>query len=259
MNGYKYRCKVSVADLSLPTISRDATLTVVNATAPKITTQPSNKSINAGQTTTFDVNASGNPSPTYQWQVSKDGSSWTNVSNSTPYSGATTNKLTITNAQTSLNNYKYRCAVIVTSGGANLLTTSNEATLTIKSTQSNTAQTSGTKATSFLRTSNLDGNLHAMNSWKSSTSFLSENMDTKKTIRITSVKNTSNYTITLSEKSGSALKNTVTLNPGQSTDKFNYFKADNTNACVIWWFVGGPIDGATPKPSVSIEVQWRVE
>ena len=50
--------------------SNPATLTVSNAatTAPKITKQPANQTVNVGQTATFAVTATGTPGPTYQWQ-----------------------------------------------------------------------------------------------------------------------------------------------------------------------------------------------
>ncbi len=47
--------------------------------APAITSQPSNQTVNAGQTVSFTSTASGNPTPTVQWQVSTDGTLWTNI------------------------------------------------------------------------------------------------------------------------------------------------------------------------------------
>ncbi|MBP1702616.1 MAG: hypothetical protein H6Q38_1723, partial [Chloroflexi bacterium] len=61
--------------------SNAATLTV--NFAPTITTQPASQTVNAGQTTTFTAAASGNPAPTIQWQVSTDGTSWTNIAGAT--------------------------------------------------------------------------------------------------------------------------------------------------------------------------------
>lgn len=51
--------------------SRPATLTVLDATAPAILTQPASVSVQPGQAIQLSVSASGHPSPTYQWQ--KDG------------------------------------------------------------------------------------------------------------------------------------------------------------------------------------------
>ena len=47
--------------------SRTATLTVNPSGVPVITSQPSNKTVNPGQTATFSVAATGTPLPTFQW------------------------------------------------------------------------------------------------------------------------------------------------------------------------------------------------
>jgi len=62
-DGTKFYCQVtnSVGTLS----SSTATLTV--DFAPAITTQPSNQTVNPGQTATFSLVATGNPAPAYQW------------------------------------------------------------------------------------------------------------------------------------------------------------------------------------------------
>jgi hypothetical protein len=57
---------------------------------PTITSQPSNQTVNVGDTATFSVTATGTPSPTYQWY--KDGGLM---------SGETGSTLTITNSQLS--------------------------------------------------------------------------------------------------------------------------------------------------------------
>jgi hypothetical protein len=44
-------------------------------TTPSVTTQPSAQTVDAGQTATFTAAASGNPTPSVQWQVSTDGGS----------------------------------------------------------------------------------------------------------------------------------------------------------------------------------------
>jgi hypothetical protein len=59
-----------------------ATLTV--NLAPRILTQPSSQTVNAGQTASFTAVASGTPTPTLQWQVSTNGGwTWTNVPGAT--------------------------------------------------------------------------------------------------------------------------------------------------------------------------------
>ncbi|MFT3829279.1 MAG: family 43 glycosylhydrolase [Opitutaceae bacterium] len=63
-----------------------------------------------------------------QWQVSSDGgTTWRDVANTAPYSGATTDTLTITNAGSSLNNYRYRAV----SGPAGSTVAGNSVTLTV--------------------------------------------------------------------------------------------------------------------------------
>ena len=95
---------------------------------PGITSNPVNKSILAGQGTSFSVSASGS-GLTYQWQVSTNGgTSWTNLSNAAPYSGVTSATLGITAATQGMNGYKFRCNV---SGTCPPSVTSNSATLTV--------------------------------------------------------------------------------------------------------------------------------
>jgi hypothetical protein len=67
-NGAKFA--VVVSNSAGKVTSSAATLTVSSAAsaAPKITTQPANQTVNAGQAATFTVVASGTPAPTYQWQ-----------------------------------------------------------------------------------------------------------------------------------------------------------------------------------------------
>ena len=49
-------------------------------TSPSITTQPTAQTVNAGQSATFTAAASGNPTPSVQWQVSTDdGTTFTNI------------------------------------------------------------------------------------------------------------------------------------------------------------------------------------
>ena len=130
-NGNRYRAIVT-GPCPAPVTSNIVTLTV--NTAAVITTQPVSTSVCAtpstqGTSTTFTVAATGN-ALTFQWQVSTDGgTTYTNIANGAPYSGATTNTLTVSGVGTMFNNYLYR--VLVTTGGCTA-TTSNAATLTIK-------------------------------------------------------------------------------------------------------------------------------
>jgi hypothetical protein len=87
-----------------------------------------NLNITAGDNTNLSIGASNAVS--YQWQVLSPGSSWTNVSNTTPFSGATTSTLTITSVPASLNGSQFRvlvggsCGNPVTSNAVSLVVTS---------------------------------------------------------------------------------------------------------------------------------------
>ena len=95
------------------------------ASTPVITANPANRTICAGGNTTFTVGASGATS--YQW-YQNSGSGFIALTNTAPYSGVTTNTLTITGATAAMNGYQYR-AVASGSGSA----TSNAGTLTVTS------------------------------------------------------------------------------------------------------------------------------
>ncbi|WP_299212175.1 immunoglobulin-like domain-containing protein [uncultured Aquimarina sp.] len=75
------------------------------AVNPAITSQPSDVSICEGDATSFSV--SGSDYDSLQWQVD-DGSGWSNISNDSTYSGATSTTLTITNPSFSMDAYGYR-------------------------------------------------------------------------------------------------------------------------------------------------------
>ncbi len=97
-------------------------------TAPAFYAQPSSLTVTDGSPATFAVAASGQPAPTYQWQVSVDGGmSWTNLTNTALYGGVTTTTLTVSSATASLNNYQFRAVASNSSGSA----TSNAATLSV--------------------------------------------------------------------------------------------------------------------------------
>jgi hypothetical protein len=92
--------------------------------AAGVTSNPANKEICLGSSTTFNVVAS--TATSFQWQVDA-GSGFQNISNNASYSGATTSVLSVTNAGASLNGYLYRAAVTFPCGIVN----TPSATLTI--------------------------------------------------------------------------------------------------------------------------------
>ena len=127
LNGNRFRA-VATNSVSSAT-SQSATLTVTSSTvAPSITTQPANVSTSAGQSPSFTVAANGTPAPSYSWQVStNNGGSWSTVSNSSLYSGATTATLRVLSVPQSLSGARYRALAANSAGSA----TSQTATLTV--------------------------------------------------------------------------------------------------------------------------------
>ena len=117
-NGNEYRATFTNA-LGKAT-SEAATLFVHKA--PVVTKQPVDKTVDEGETATFEATAAGFPAPTVQWQVSTDGGTeWSNVE------GATSNKLTIPSTTTAQSGYEYQAVFTNEAGTA----TSNAATLTV--------------------------------------------------------------------------------------------------------------------------------
>jgi len=129
--GDKYRCQLTVPGGS-PTSTNTVTLTV-NPVIVNIDTQPSNQSIFSGESATFTVAASTNPTGralTYQWQVADvlTPTVWTNVSTGT--GGTTTSYSTGTSTTFNANGGDlYRVVVSRTQSSASV--NSNSATLTV--------------------------------------------------------------------------------------------------------------------------------
>ena len=105
-NGYQFRCVVTGGGSDV--ISAIATMRVGTVTVPvQITSQPVDASAPAGEFVTFKVVAENAES--YQWQYSKDGSSWVNCTTAS-WPGADTSEVTakVTNTR---NGYQFRCVV----------------------------------------------------------------------------------------------------------------------------------------------------
>jgi immunoglobulin I-set domain protein len=114
-NGAKF--DVVVSNTAGNITSAQATLTVNSApVAPTITTQPANQTVNAGQTATFSVVASGTAPLTYQWQK-----------NGVAITGATAASYTTPVTTTADSGELFR--VVVGNSAGNV--TSNSATLTV--------------------------------------------------------------------------------------------------------------------------------
>ncbi len=98
------------------TTSASVQLTVANAAAPMVTTQPSSLTVNASGTAEFTASASGGPSPNVQWQVNQ-GSGFTDVNPGGDYILDATGDLIITGATTKMSGYQYQ-AVFTNSSGS---------------------------------------------------------------------------------------------------------------------------------------------
>jgi Metallo-peptidase family M12B Reprolysin-like/Secretion system C-terminal sorting domain len=128
MNASQYRCVIGGTCTPSATTT-NAALTVISPVA--ITAQPvANTSICSTGNTSFSVTGTSSVAIIYQWQVSTDGgTTWGNVANAAPYSGATTGTLTITNVPTTLNGYRYRA--LLSNGTCTAPTVSNVSALTV--------------------------------------------------------------------------------------------------------------------------------
>jgi uncharacterized protein YchJ len=116
-NGALFRAKFTNSVAS--TTTSTALLTV--DFAPSITTQPASQTVKLGASATFTAAASGNPSPTVQWQQSTNaGKTWTSIS------GATSASYKISATTLAENGYEYRAVFTNSLGSA----TSSAAKLT---------------------------------------------------------------------------------------------------------------------------------
>jgi hypothetical protein len=127
-DGWQFRCVVNGV-----VNSNAATLSVKTAVA--ITTAPSNASACTAGTASFTVAATGS-SLAYQWQMSADGTNWSDVS------GATSATLSLTGITASMNGYQYQ--VIVSGAAPCSPVTSTVATLTVNTAVAITTQPAST-------------------------------------------------------------------------------------------------------------------
>ncbi len=120
-----YTLRLTVKGLNGARTTRRVKVSVDGQTAgpvaPVITTQPADQSIGANQDVLFHATASGNPTPSVQWQVSTDdASSWEDIAGAT-----SVYYVFLTNATD--NHYEYRAVFINEAGSA----MTNAATLTV--------------------------------------------------------------------------------------------------------------------------------
>ena len=108
LNNNLYKC-VIVTDCG--TFESDQARLLVGAGTILVNANPEGNSVCPGGNAFFSIEATG-PSIYYQWQESiNNGESWSNLSNSSLYSGVATPDLIITGATAGMNNYRYRCMV----------------------------------------------------------------------------------------------------------------------------------------------------
>lgn len=112
LGGYQYRCVATNAAGS--TNSDAATLSL----SPAITADGGDDTVTEPAAATFSVTAEGQGSLSYQWQEDAGGG-FANITNGSPYSGATTNTLTIDPTEIALSGNIYRCVVTNTYGSVN--------------------------------------------------------------------------------------------------------------------------------------------
>ena len=116
-NGNQYR---AVFTNTVGSATNSAATLTVNY-APSVTQNPSSSTVNSGSTASFTAAATGNPTPTVQWQVSSNGgSNWSNISNATN----TTYSFTAASGD---NGNQYRAVFTNTAGSA----TSSAAVLSV--------------------------------------------------------------------------------------------------------------------------------
>jgi len=112
---YTYSDYSNEASATIPiAVSLDPPIGGEIDTTVTITTQPKNKTVEAGGTASFNVAASGGLSRTYQWQrlssVGRFGM-WQDISDNDVYSGAKTDTLKLVNIPASYDGLQYRCVV----------------------------------------------------------------------------------------------------------------------------------------------------
>jgi hypothetical protein len=102
---------ITVASVFSPTLLRADPLIIAEPTGKNAWVSSSAANV------TFDVLAKGNTTLSYQWQVQTGGiGSFSNLTDSTSYSGSLTPNLTVNNTNTSLNGNKYQCFISDTAG-----------------------------------------------------------------------------------------------------------------------------------------------
>uniref|UniRef100_UPI002611BE68 IPT/TIG domain-containing protein n=1 Tax=Flavobacterium sp. TaxID=239 RepID=UPI002611BE68 len=89
---------------------------ITTNTLPAVSNQPVSKSICENANTSFSLILAAGTGFTYQWKVYAGSGTWTNVTNSSVYSGANSNTLTLTGTPLLFADYQYYCEVTSAAG-----------------------------------------------------------------------------------------------------------------------------------------------
>ena len=145
-----YVVQITASNGVSPAATQSLILNVTpTALVPTFTTQPVSVTVALGQTATFTVAATGNPTPTLQWQRMAVGSGiFVDLANDATFSGVTTSTLTITNPTSGMSGDAFRANAVSSSG----TTPSSAATLTL---------VVGTTISTFAGTANSAGSTDA--------------------------------------------------------------------------------------------------
>jgi Immunoglobulin domain/Immunoglobulin I-set domain len=214
--------------------------------APVVTVNPTNQTVNAGQTATFSAAASGTPTPTVQWQQSTDGgATFSNISGAT----STTYSFTPTVAQSG---YQYHAVFTNTVSTA----TTTAATLIVNPaavapviTLNPTSQTVNAGQTATF-TAAASGTPTPTVQWQQSTGSGAPFTDipgatsTSYTFTTTASQNGYQYRAVLKNTVNSATTTaaTLTVNPALATTTTC---AKTSKVCPnLWWF-----NGVSPQPT----------
>jgi len=179
------------------------------AVAPSITSQPASQSLNAGQTATFSVVATGTAPMTYQWNK-----------NGAAISGATSSTYTTPAETTADNNAQFTVAVSNTAGSATsnaaVLTVTNPAVAPAITTQPASQTVIAGKTASFAVAAT--GTAPLTYQWsKNGAAISGATSSTYTTPAETTADNNAQFTVAVSNSAGSVTSNAAILTVSAST------------------------------------------
>ncbi|MEM6319526.1 MAG: 3-coathanger stack domain-containing protein, partial [Bacteroidota bacterium] len=132
-DAHQYRLIVTETTGTVECIDTSNAATLQVFSKPVINTQPSSIIICENENTFFEVVATENDGGvlSYQWQESTDGTNFSNISDTAPFNGTSTDTLNLTNVATSKNTFLYRVIIIETVGTIACTDTSDVVMLTV--------------------------------------------------------------------------------------------------------------------------------